>query len=295
VPDAIPPAAADASSPPDPLALTVHWSGLTDRGRVRPNNEDTFAAFTFNGHHTQFLGRVGDASMTTGDFVFAVSDGMGGAKLGEFASRTAIDHVAKLLPRSFHLAARGMSNGFQDILTEAVDSAHKAIIKLGWAYEECWGMGATLSLAWFTPAWMYFAHIGDSRIYHLPRGGPLKQITHDHNQAGWLRRKGRIAEWEARSHPTRHSLQQSLGGGNQIIDPQIGAVGLQPGDRFLICSDGLIDGLWDHHLIDLLGLDLPLPELNRKMVDLALENSGRDNTTAIIVEVRAETPGSPAQ
>jgi protein phosphatase len=257
---------------------------------VRKNNEDAMAAFTFDGRHTQFLGRQGSATLTDGDFVFMVTDGMGGEKLGEFASRTAIDQIARLLPRSFRLSARGMNNGFQDILTEAVDSAHKAIIKLGWAYEECWGMGTTLSLAWFTPAWMYFAHVGDSRIYHLPRGGPLKQITHDHNQAGWLRRKGQINEREARSHPTRHSLQQSLGGGNQFVDPHIGAVGLQPGDRFLVCSDGLIDGLWDHHLVDILGAELPLPDLNRKMVDLALENSGRDNTTAIVVEVRADAP-----
>ncbi len=245
------------------------------------------AAFTFDGRHTHFLGREGTAELAVGDCVFMVSDGMGGEKLGEFASRTAIDEVARLLPRSFRLSARGMANGFQDILTEAVDAAHEAILKLGWAYEECWGMGTTLSLAWFTPAWMYFAHIGDSRIYHLPRGGSLNQITHDHNQAGWLRRKGQINEREARSHPTRHSLQQSLGAGNQIIDPQIGAVGLQAGDRFLICSDGLIDGLWDHHLADLLPADQPLAEINRAMVALALENSGKDNITSIVVEVTA--------
>src|SRR5690606_5567897 len=143
-----------------------------------------------------------EAALTSGDFVFAVSDGMGGASRGEFASRTAIDKIARLLPQSFKLSAKGINSGFHDILTEAVDAAHREIIKLGHAYEECWGMGATLSLSWFTPGWMYFAHIGDSRIYHLTPDGPLTQVTHDHNQAGWLRRKGQINEREARSHPT---------------------------------------------------------------------------------------------
>lgn len=296
---AFPPVHVPLNSPalaPEARPTHVHWSGLTDRGRVRANNEDVFAAFMFDGRHTHFLGRAGRGSLAGGDFVFAVSDGMGGAKLGEFASRTAIDQIARLLPRSFRLSARGMNSGFHDILAEAVDSAHREIIRLGWAYEECWGMGATLSLAWLTPAWMYFAHVGDSRIYHFPRGGALAQVTHDHNQAGWMRRQGQLNEREARAHPSRHSLQQSLGAGNQFLDPHIGAVAHHPGDRFLICSDGLIDGLWDHHLTDLLGSALPLPELTRQMVERSLENSGRDNTTAVVIEMQDETgdTGAPA-
>ena len=109
-------------------------------------------------------------------------------------------------------------------------------------------MGATLSLCWFTPGWMYFGHVGDSRIYHLPREGGLAQLTHDHTHVGWLRRQGEINEREARTHPRRNALQQALGAGNQFVEPQIGAVARQPGDRFLICSDGLVDGLWDRRI-----------------------------------------------
>ena len=89
-------------------------------------------------------------------------------------------------------------------------------------------MGTTLSLCWFTPGWMFFAHVGDSRIYYLPRGGELMQVTHDHSQVGWMRRTGRINEREARNHPGRSSLQQALGAGHQVIEPHIGAVGYQP-------------------------------------------------------------------
>ena len=94
-----------ATNPPAPTRL--RWSGLTDVGRVRPNNEDAFLALNFDGHDVRFLGKTGEASLDTTDFVFAVSDGMGGAKSGEFASRIAVDRITKLLPRSFRLRAAG--------------------------------------------------------------------------------------------------------------------------------------------------------------------------------------------
>ena len=91
-------------------------------------------------------------------------------------------------------------------------------------------MGATLSLGWFTPEWMYFAHLGDSRIYYLPAAGGITQVSHDHSHVGWLRRQGKINEREARTHPRRNALNQALGAGHQFIDPQVGAVGHLPGD-----------------------------------------------------------------
>jgi len=275
---------ASASSP------TVLWSGLTDRGRFRPNNEDSFLALSFNGHEVSYLGKTGQASLMGTDFVFAVSDGMGGAKSGEFASRIAVDRITKLLPRAFRLSATGINSGFNDVLAELFSSIHADLLKLGSSYEECAGMGATLSLGWFTPQWMYYAHIGDSRIYYLPATGGLTQLTHDHTHVGWLRRQGKLNEREAREHPTRNSLNQALGASNQFLDPQIGAVGHQPGDRFLICSDGLIDGLWDHRLETL--IRAPEPESAgstpaQRLLEESLQNSGKDNTTAVVIEIPA--------
>jgi serine/threonine protein phosphatase PrpC len=275
-----------AASPPPSL----RWSGLTDRGRVRPNNEDAFLALSFDGHEVRHLGKTGDASLAGTDFVFAVSDGMGGAKSGEFASRIAVDRITKLLPRAFRLSAAGMSSGFTDILVELFSAIHSDLLQLGSSYEECAGMGATLSLGWFTPEWMYFAHLGDSRIYYLPRVGGRTQVTHDHSHVGWMRRKGQLNEREARAHPRRNALNQALGAGHQFIEPHVGAVGHQPGDRFLFCSDGLIDGLWDRQLEEL--IRTPAPEraaqtAAQRLVEEAVQNSGRDNTTAVVVEISA--------
>ena len=276
------------SSEKTPITPCLSWSGLTDKGRIRSNNEDAFLGMTFDGHEVRYLGKTGEASTTSADLVFAVSDGMGGAQSGEFASRIAIDKITELLPKGYHLSARGMASGFQDLLPELFADIHHALLKLGQSYEECAGMGATLSLCWFSPEWMYFAHIGDSRIYYLPKEGGLTQITHDHSQVGWMRRVGQLNEREARTHPRRNVLHQALGASNQFIDPQIGAVGYRPGDRFVICSDGLVDGLWDHHIEEI--IRTPPPEHAdqspaRRLVEQALENSGQDNITAVVIEV----------
>ena len=272
----------------------VRWSGITDRGRIRPNNEDAFLALAVGRHGVQHLGKIGEAPLGATDFIFAVCDGMGGANAGEFASRVAVDRIPRLVVRSFQISATGLSSGFSDILTELFTNIHDDLLRLGSSYEECVGMGTTLSLGWLTPGWLYFAHVGDSRVYYLPRGGGINQLTHDHTHAGWQRRTGRISESEHRMHPARSSLQQVLGAGQQIIDPHIGAVGFEPGDRFLFCSDGLIDGLRDQRIEETIRAPDPaaaaLPAA-RRLVDEAVAVSGRDNTTAVVVEI-LRAPGS---
>ena len=276
------------ASSDQPPALRLQWSGLTDRGRFRANNEDSFLALTFDAREVRYLGKTGDAALDGWDFVFAVSDGMGGEKSGEFASKIAVEKITRLLPRAFKLSAENLAAGFGDILVELFHEIHREMTKLSESYEECRNMGATLSLAWFTPQWMYFAHIGDSRIYFAPHDGPMKQITHDHSQLGWMRRNGQLNEREHRSHPARNRLNQSLGAGHRMLEPQVGAVGLQPGDRFALVTDGVVDGLWDRaieeHLREVLpGQDGRTPA--QRLVLTAVEESGRDNTTAVVVEV----------
>jgi serine/threonine protein phosphatase PrpC len=134
---------------------------------------------------------------------------------------------------------------------------------------------------------MYFGHIGDSRIYYLPaRAGGTKQLSHDDTHVGWLFRNGKLNEREARTHPRRNVLQKSLGGSNQFVEPQVGAVGCEPGDLFLLCTDGLVDGLYDHSLLDLLRQpESDAADPAQRLVTAALQNSGRDNTTALVIEV----------
>jgi len=268
-------------SPAPHFPNSLRWSGMTHVGRFRRNNEDAFLALNFDAREVRYLGKSGHGSLEGADFVFAVSDGMGGARSGEFASKIAVEKITRLLPKSFGMNAQSLDSGFEDILDELFDRIHHAISDLGRHYEECRGMGATLSLAWFMPGWMCFGHIGDSRIYYLPQDGGMTQVTHDHSHVGWLRRTGQINEREARTHPRRSALAQSLGGGTRSIDPHIGRVSCQPGDRFLICSDGLVDGLWDRRLDELARGELDATRL----VLEAVAESGRDNTTALLIEV----------
>jgi protein phosphatase len=264
------------------------WNGLTDRGKIRPQNEDSFLCLQFNAQDVQYLGKIGEASTEGADMVFAVSDGMGGAMAGEFASKIAVEKITKLLPPAFKRSATGMSSGFADILAELFDNVHKALLYLGSSYDECSGMGTTLSLCWFTPGWMYFAHIGDSRIYYLPASGGIQQLSHDDTHVGWLYRNGKISEREMRDHPRKNILQKALGAGHQFVDPQVGAVGCGAGDMFLLCTDGVTDGLFDYQILDLLRKPEPGEQgMNpaQRVVAASLERAGRDNTTALVIEI----------
>lgn len=276
------------SNRPQPLPL--HWSGMTDKGRFRQNNEDAFLALTFDAREVRFLGKVGEGSTENADFVFAVSDGMGGAKSGEFASKIATEKITRLLPKAFKQSALGLEAGFADVLSELFTSIHADLQKLGRFYEECRDMGATLSLCWFTPGWMFFGHLGDSRIYYLPREGGLKQITDDHTFVGHQRRQGLLNEREARSHPRRNVLQKALGAGHQFVEPHVGAVGYEEGDRFLICSDGVVDGLWDRAIEDLIReSDCNHRSLAHHLVHTAIAEGSRDNVTALLIEIGTKT------
>ena len=104
---------------------------------------------------------------------------------------------------------------------------------------------------------------------------------------GWLFRNGKINEREARNHPRRNVLQKALGGGNQFVDPQIGAVGCESGDLFLLCTDGLTEGLYDESLVEILREknSSSTIDLGQRLVKESVERSGKDNTTALVIEV----------
>ena len=269
-------------------ATGVKWSAVTDMGRFRKNNEDAFLALEMDAHEVRHLGKIGDASFDDGDFIFAVSDGMGGHNAGEFASRIAVDKITQLLPTAFRLEAQGLDRGAPDLLEQLIQDIHAEIQRLGQAYAELEGMGATLSLSWISPGYLHFCHIGDSRIYLLPEAEGIKQVTEDHSHVGWLLKTGKINKTQARFHPMRNQLSQSLNAKSQNLNPQIGAVRYDPGDRFVICSDGLNEGLSDNNI------DFFIRKCPAKYADLtpaeaivkeSVTNSGKDNTTAVVIEI----------
>jgi serine/threonine protein phosphatase PrpC len=264
----------------------LQWFGWTDIGRVRKNNEDSFLGLRFDAREVHRLGKLGDASLAEHDFSFAVCDGMGGAKAGEYASQIAVDKLTTLLPRAFQNAARGLGTDFPDVLQEVFAQVHRALVYLGWAYEECHGMQTTMSLGWFRPGWMYFGHVGDTRIYLLPaEKNELKQLTEDDTHVGWLFRSGKLTDYEARTHPRRNVLQKALGGENQYVEPQVGAVECGRGDTFLLCSDGMTEGLYEHQIVEVLRVRKAGFNPARVLVESAVIGDGRDNATALVVRV----------
>ncbi|MDA0657793.1 MAG: serine/threonine-protein phosphatase [Planctomycetota bacterium] len=266
----------------------LRWSGATDVGPIRPNNEDAFLAITFDDREFHYLTRTGEIHDSAMDFVFAVSDGMGGEKSGEFASRFAIDHITRLLPRRFASSPGSYKACLAEIFAELYQGIHRQLTVLGESYAEGQNMGATLSLIWYVRGWLHFAHIGDSRIYHVHNQGPTQQISEDDTHVGFLRRAGKLNEREARTHPRRNVLSQSLGAGNLFIRPQIGSFSCHPGDRLVLCTDGVTDGLWDHAFEDCIREDWFNDQnvpLGQRIVRRAIEGGSRDNATALAVEL----------
>jgi serine/threonine protein phosphatase PrpC len=224
--------------------------------------------------------------------LFAVSDGMGGAKSGEIASRLAVDRIAQLLPQHFaHAASRRRSGARGEVLAKVFSSIHHDLLVLGASYEECAGMGATLSLCWMAANRLYFGHVGDSRIYALPAAGGISQLTDDHNHVGWLRRKGQITEREARNHPLRHSLHQAIGAGLKTIDPHIGAcaatvlvTGFSSAPTGSRTDCGIVTSTKS---CAIRATGVVRPSVAQRIVKEAVEQSGRDNATALVFELHA--------
>lgn len=268
----------------------LRWFGLSDRGRVRAQNEDAFLGMIFDAQEAHLLGKVGSAELGAHEFVFAVSDGIGGAAAGEFASKITVEKIKKLLPQAFQKTAAGLEAGASGVLVELYTQIHASLSYLGRSYEECREMGATLSLCWFTTDWLFFAHIGDSRIYHLAAAGGMRQLSHDDTYVGWMFRNGQLNEREARSHPRKNILQRALGAGHQFIEPQLGGLHLEKGDAILLCSDGVVDGMFDSQIEEMLRTSTATESMNKlasnpaeSLVRSAVEQSGRDNTTAVVV------------
>jgi len=267
-------------------SLLLSWSGSSDKGPVRPNNEDAFLGLVIDSHDVRHLGRNGTASNAESDLLFAVSDGMGGAKAGEFASKITIEKITRLFPPLVRQRIAGKPIEYEASFGALFTEIHKALQYLGDSYEECHGMGATLSICWFSGGIMHFAHIGDTRIYHLPAsGGEIVQLTKDDTHVGWLQRTGQISEREAKMHPAKNRLQKALGAGNQFVDPHVGEVACSPGDRFLLCTDGVTDALFNAKIPEVLAgcASSTAPALH--LVEESIRLSGKDNTTALLVEV----------
>ncbi|MBX9743107.1 MAG: protein phosphatase 2C domain-containing protein [Chthoniobacterales bacterium] len=283
---------------------SLSWSGYSDCGRFRQNNEDAFLGLSIDAQEVHYLGKQG-TTFEKKDYVFAVCDGIGGAMAGEFASRIAVEKITKMFPSFLAKMTEGEKKGsvpgsrdpgtdpffdeeeeklcFQ-LLVQLFHEIHRTLLFVGSSYQECRGMGTTLTLVWIRSSKnkLYFAHIGDSRLYHFPAAGELYQLSEDDTHVGWLFRQRTLNERESKNHPRRHLLQKALGADHQFVTPQTGSAPCLAGHRFLLSTDGVTDPLFDHQLLELLTLH-STPSSSQHLVEQAFLHSGKDNATAVVI------------
>lgn len=264
----------------------LQWSGLSKSGKRKPENQDALSVFSSETGWAEDLDLEGDRSIDDNGLIFAVSDGMGGQAGGAVASSLVVRELRRFLP-----AMMGDFHGAGDpegLLEKAVESLHDYVTSTGTNRAELKGMGATVVCGLFYRTKVYFGHVGDSRFYRF-REGELEQLTHDHSHIGRLFRAGKMNEREMRMHPRKNVLTQAIGGGCQFVRPQVDSADLQHGDWFLICSDGVIDGMWNKNIAacfeEAVEKEQSAAEVAERILDWAYRESGMDDTTLFVVQV----------
>ncbi|MCS7153232.1 MAG: Stp1/IreP family PP2C-type Ser/Thr phosphatase [Bacteroidia bacterium] len=235
----------------------------SDKGRVRPNNEDKVAHFRTD------IGTV-----------WMVCDGMGGHAAGEKASELAVKAV-------FDFFRQPPSLPYPQLLEKALHYANDAIYTVAQANPQYRKMGTTCVIALYKDGLVYYGHVGDSRLYYM-RGGQLVQKTQDHSYVQFLISQGLLTPEEAAFHPRRHVILRALGISPRP-EPEIAPepLQIQPGDMLLLCSDGLTNMLSDKEIETILNLRLPLRQRVTALIDAANDAGGHDNISVIIVEFEA--------
>ena len=248
--------------------MKLRWqaAGATDVGRVRRGNEDSFLVDSDRG-------------------VFLVADGMGGHAAGEIASDIATRTVGGTLLDGVD---RGLTaDALAEAMIQSFRLADEAIHQHVAQNPANHGMGTTVTACVLCTDGTYrLGHIGDSRAY-LMRGGRLAQVTTDHT---WVQKEveaGRLTPSGARRHRLSHILSRALGA-EPSDDPDLLSGRLLPGDLLLLCTDGLTGMITDRVIAKVLPLDIRLPDRVAELIRLANERGGRDNITAVLVEIMGE-------
>jgi len=275
---------------PDSISMGVEWAARCQSGTRKPVNDDAWLAFASDIEGPVLLAESGQHPLHTHDLIFAVSDGMGGGNAGDAASKILLENISSIIPETFKTAAADFHPDYFAHLEKAISTVHEAINTTAAEDQKKKGMAATLALAWFTPENLYIANVGDSRIYlhrNNEEGGETRLLSLDHTFAWRKMQRGEISEREYRAHPRRSALYEVVGGGHPSVTPHVAAFPYQPGDRFLICSDGIVDGLWEKHIHAAFLNEKHSPsELADSLMARAIENDGTDDTTLITLTVQ---------
>jgi len=243
-------------------------AAVTDPGRRRRQNEDAF---------------VREPPL------FAVADGMGGAQAGEIASRLA---AAALRQPSDDESGDGRKR-----VVQLIQEANRRVYERSSEDEAVSGMGTTMTVALVEDTTVWIGHVGDSRAYRV-RDGSLEQLTEDHSLVAELVRSGKLSPEEAEIHPQRSVITRALGT-DPDVDVDVFSVSPEPGDLFMICSDGLTAMITDDAILEI--MEDHREDLDRsakRLVDAANRSGGEDNITVVLFEIvqsEAAEPEAPAK
>src|SRR4051794_13284090 len=239
------------------MTLHLRWAAVTDQGHVRSNNQDAFYA---------------------GDRLLVVADGMGGMAAGDVASRLAVEAMTSL--------DVAIDNDNQmDALHKALEAANGRIAETVATDAALQGMGTTMTAVIFSGDRAALAHVGDSRAYLL-RAGRLNQLTKDDTYVQMLVDQGLIRPDEAAGHPRRSVVTRVLQG--EPVSPAYVIVEPEPGDRWLLCSDGLTAVVSNETLEQEMLASADPKSCAERLVDLALRGGGPDNVTVIVADLTTD-------
>ena len=249
--------------------MDVKAYGLTDVGRQRQHNEDSFL--------------VADEAK-----LFLVADGMGGHAAGEIASRIAVDSISEFIlhtreddgtwPHAYDEQYKRSTNR----LMAAVRLANTRVLEAMRKDARLRGMGTTVVACLADGETMSVAHVGDSRAY-LVRDGRLSRLTNDHSWVYEQVQAGMLTEAEAEKHPLRNVITRALGGALQV-SPDANEIEAKPGDVYLLCSDGLTGMVPEDEILRLVvASDGDLEKACQDLIDAANARGGLDNITAVLV------------
>jgi PPM family protein phosphatase len=239
------------------MATRAKSAAVSHVGKIRSNNQDSGYA---------------------GTSLFIVADGMGGHAGGDVASALTVKHVTSV-DRSYSSASEA-----EVALKGALISANSVLAETVFEHSELTGMGTTVSGFILVGSELAVAHIGDSRIYRL-RGGSLTQITSDHTFVQRLVDSGRITVEEAAVHPRRSVLMRVLGDVDATPEIDTMIERAEPGDRWLLCSDGLSSYVAEDRIAAALSLDDDAETVAERLVKESLDQGAPDNVTVVVVDI----------
>lgn len=238
------------------------YAGLSDRGRVRKENEDNWVADPEYG-------------------LFVVSDGMGGQFAGALAAKIVVETLPPLIKERMKNLKNRKTSAARKLITAALADLSHQVRNQSQGQPGLEGMGATVVLALIRGAHALIAHMGDSRAYLLRRGR-LQQLTRDHSIVQLLIDDGKITREEALRHPARGQLTRYVGMTGDAL-PEARSLDLRRGDRLLLCTDGLTDMVADTKLLSILKKTLVPKTACRHLIAAANAAGGRDNITAVTI------------